>query len=485
MQTRLPNELLATERGRRADAILRSCVHCGMCNAVCPTYQLLGDELDGPRGRIYLIKGMLEGAAETVSARAPELATARTHLDRCLTCRGCETACPSGVQYGELLEIGRELMEERKVARAPLDWVLRRFFGRLAPRPHRFVFWMRLGVLLRWMLPTALAKLIPNSGTQRIGPVLASALAKVWSKRKESPEDTEHAPSRDGHAAGAEVGGRETGEIAPAAPRALLLRGCVQRVATPSVNAAAARLLAANGMVPLWAEEEQCCGGLNLHLGQTTRAKQLMRQTIDALRPRLDEVDAIVSTASGCGVTVKDYGRLLADDPDYAVAAGEIAAKTRDIAEVAASFTNLAPPNDGAAADVARSSAFFARRSPGKTTRQKRRNRCVAWHAPCTLRHGQGVSGVVEQLLRRAGFDLLDVRDAHLCCGSAGIYSLLQRRMAGQLRDDKLANLMAGGPDIIVTANVGCQTHLAAAAPVPVVHWAELLAPPGTAAESG
>ena len=423
MQTRLPDSLLATDRGRRADEILRSCVHCGMCNAVCPTYQLLGDELDGPRGRIYLIKELLEevdsGAAKE-GERIPSSAaarTAQTHLDRCLTCRGCEVACPSGVQYGELLEIGRDAVEAR-VKRVPWDAVARRWLGRVAPRPEVFVRWVRFGNWFRWLLPGPLGKLLPPRPQDPAGDPASAALPQPRSDR-----------------------------------RALVLRGCVQRVATPATTIATERLLQANGMAAVWAEQEGCCGGLNLHLGQTETALDAIRRNIDALRPFLDEVEVIVSTASGCGVTIKDYGRLLAGDAEYAAAAARVAGMTRDLAEVAAPFTALGSPN-------------------GDDRRK------VAWHAPCTLHHGQRLTGNVESLLSRAGFELVQVADAHICCGSAGTYSLLQSRLAGELRDEKLANLMAGAPDIIVTANVGCQTHLASVAPVPVVHWAELLAPP-------
>ncbi len=411
MQTHLPDDLLATAKGQRANAILRSCVHCGMCNAVCPTYRLLGDELDGPRGRIYLIKGLLEEA----KADAASIRTVRTHLDRCLTCRGCEVACPSGVQYGELLEIGREAMESR-TRRPPWDAAARQWLGRTAPKPESFARWVEFGQWFRWLLPGALEKMLPE-GSKRDSGVPAMR-----------PEPSFRS-----------------------ARRVLMLRGCVQRVATPEANAAAERLLNANGIEVLRAEEESCCGGLNLHLGQAAEALNRMRRNIDALRPLLDDVEAIVSTASGCGVTVKDYGRLLSEDAEYAADAARVSGMTRDLAEVAAPFTELAGGKNGV----------------GK----------VAWHAPCTLRHGQQVLGIVEQLLARAGFELVDVADAHLCCGSAGTYSLLQSRLANQLRDDKLANLMAGEPDVIVTANVGCQTHLAAAAGVPVLHWAELLAP--------
>ena len=419
MQTRLPDDLLSTAKGRRADEILRSCVHCGMCNAVCPTYQLLGDELDGPRGRIYLIKGLLEGG----EAESAGVHTVRTHLDRCLTCRGCEVACPSGVQYGELLEIGREVVEERG-RRMPWDAAARHWLGRVVPQPQTFARWMGLGRWFRWLLPGPLGKMLPR---------------------------------------GKDAGGVPVRSPAPqseAVRRVLILRGCVQRVATPAANAAAERLLHANSIEAVAVDEEGCCGGLNLHLGQTGAALEAMRKNIDVMRPLLDDVEVIVSTASGCGVTVKDYGRLLADDGEYAADAARIAGMTRDLAEVAAPFTTLAAPG-----------AFRALAPPDGIETKK-----VAWHAPCTLQHGQRVTGIVEGLLTRAGFELVEVADAHLCCGSAGTYSLLQSRLAGELRDNKLSNLMAGGPDIIATANVGCQTHLAAAAGVPVVHWAELLA---------
>ena len=436
MQTRLPDRLLKTAQGRRAEEILRSCVHCGMCNAVCPTYQLLGDELDGPRGRIYLIKGLLEEEAPSGAS----IRTARTHLDRCLTCRGCEVACPSGVQYGELLEVGREVVEER-TWRLPWDAAARRWLGWVVPNPAIFARWVDLGRWFRWLLPARLAEMLP-------------APPEALSDESRPVPDSKPGFKR----------------------RALILRGCVQRTATPAANAAAERLLNANGIEVVHAAEEGCCGGLNLHLGQTEAALQAMRRNLDAMRPLLGEVEAILSTASGCGVTVKDYGRLLAGDAEYAEDAARVAALTRDLAEVAAPFKELGPRNGDSPSRDTPSRDALKRDAPHRDVPKRDAPKKVAWHAPCTLRHGQRVTGIVENLLTRAGFELVEVADAHLCCGSAGTYSLLQSRLAGELRANKLNNLLASGPDIIATANVGCQTHLAAKAPVPVVHWAELLA---------
>ena len=409
MQTHFSKAYLATSEGARANAILRSCVHCGMCNATCPTYQLLGDELDGPRGRIYLMKGLLE-EADGDSDEA--LGVVQTHLDRCLTCRACETTCPSGVAYGELLEIGRSAVE-RRVRRGLMDRLVRLWIARVVPSVRWFPYWAALGRWFRWALPERLATAVPAR----------SEAAPVSSPSRGSSRE-----------------------------RLLLLQGCVQRQATPATHAAAVRYFTDRGFEVVVAEAEGCCGGLNLHLGQSSRALDAIRRNLDALQPHLDGVRWLVSTASGCGVTVKDYGRLLADDPKYAALAAKIAAMTRDLAEVAAELPVL---KDAAA--------------------PKGAGRKVAWHPPCTLQHGQGIAGMVERLLADAGYELVPVKDAHLCCGSAGTYSILQPELAQRLRQDKLANLTAGEPDIIATANVGCQTHLTSTA-CPVVHWIELLA---------
>ena len=448
METQFSAETLASPSGRRANEILRRCVHCGLCNATCPTYQLLGDELDGPRGRIYLIKSLLEAPDPSRAA------VAQTHLDRCLTCRACETTCPASVAYGELLEIGRDAVQAqarhtpwqwamrrwlaggkaaagRSLSRGPLQQVMRLWLGRVAPSIRWFPRWAALGRALRWALPARLRANLPKGLS-----VPSSSPNRLRRMRPASVPDAMPAAK-------------------PSSRRALLLQGCVQREATPEVSAAIVRFFNSQGVETLFAEGEGCCGALNLHLGQTRRAHEAMRRNLDALAPLLDRVEWVVSSASGCGVTVKDYGRLLADDPDYAAKASRLAGMTKDLAEVAAELLG-----NGA--------------SPSASIQDQPQK--VAWHPPCTLQHGQGLNGLVEGLLTAAGYELVTVRDAHLCCGSAGTYSLLQPELAERLRRNKLANLTAAQPDLIATANVGCQMHLAAAADRPVLHWIQLLA---------
>ena len=392
MHTRIDPAILATERGQRAEEILRACVHCGFCNATCPTYQVRGDELDGPRGRIYLVKGMLENGKAN--------ATVREHLDRCLTCRACETTCPSGVRYGELAEIGREMLEEQ--APKP-SWTLR-FLLNVVPRPRLLGALVALGRPLRALLPSRHRRLLQPP------PKLADLPA--------SPDEG-------------------AGDV-------LLLRGCVQRVVTPEVHAHLARLLSARGMKPYTEDDEHCCGGLALHLGHAARAKAAMRRNVQASRQ--GNPQTVVSSASGCGVTLKDYGRLLGTDE-----ARTFAAKVRDAAEVLAPFE------------------FRKRPIAGRALRR------IAWHPPCTLQHGQRVNGIVERILAATGYELLPVADSHLCCGSAGSYSLLQPQLADELKRRKAQALGQHAPEAIVTANIGCQTHLADAMDVPVLHWLELL----------
>ncbi len=399
MQTALADFIRDTPEGREADAILRKCVHCGFCTATCPTYLLLGDENDGPRGRIYLIKQALEGHAITDKTRV--------HLDRCLTCRACETTCPSGVQYGRLLDIGRKLVEE-KTARPAGDSVRRSVLAAVVPHRRVFAFLLLLARLGRRFLPANIADKVPAS----------VPAAGHWP-----------APRH--------------------ARRMLALAGCVQPSLSPDINAAAARVLDRVGISLVEAGGAGCCGALRFHIGRQERGLADMRALIDRWWPMVErgEVEAVVMTASGCGAVVKEYGHLLRDDPRYAARAAKISAMTRDISEVlTAEIEHLAP--------------LFK----GKGGR-------VAFHPPCTLQHGLRLRGVTENILARAGFELTAVPDAHLCCGSAGTYSLLEPALSTQLRTNKLVALASGDPEAVLTANIGCQAHLAAAAEVPVTHW--------------
>ena len=388
--------MLATTAGARANEILRSCVHCGFCNATCPTYLLTGDELDGPRGRIYLISQLLEtGANEERATR---------HLDRCLTCRACETTCPSGVAYGELAEIARDHLGH---TRPGMQGVLRRLLAWMVPVPERLRTMARLGRLFRWFVPKRLSKNLP----QKVGHGLST-----------TPQHSR---------------------------RVLLLNGCAQQVNTATTNEHLAQLLDGHQIGAVTLDEEVCCGSMDLHLGDTDSGLSYMRRNVDAFYPILGDVEAIISSASGCGVTCKDYGRLLAHDPRYAHRAAAVAAKIVDVSEyLLAEDLKLKATHPG----------------------QK-----VAWHSPCTLQHGQQLNGGVEQLLSAAGYTLTSVSDGHLCCGSAGPYSILQPRLSDQLKANKLESLLSDSPQIIATANVGCQTHLASDSPVTVVHWIELL----------
>lgn len=400
MQTNLTAEFLATPEGREADAILRACVHCGFCTATCPTYQLLGDELDGPRGRIYQIKLMLEGV--------PPTRTAQLHLDRCLTCRACETTCPSGVRYARLADIGRAELE-RRVPRPAGERLARRLLRLVVPYPGRLRPLIALGRLARPLLPPALRRKVP--------------------------------PKRP---AGAWL-------AAPRDRRMLVLEGCVQSVATPATNAAAARVLARLGITLVRAGGAGCCGAVSTHLAAPEEGLDFMRRNIDAWWPHIEAgAETIVVSASGCGTTVKEYGEALRHDPAYAARAERVAGLARDIAEVVAQE------------DLGRLNA-------------RAQGRKVAFHSPCSLQHGQQVRGVVESILRGAGFELAPVPDAHLCCGSAGTYSLLQPELSRELLANKIEALHSGGPDVIATANIGCQLHIESAAAVPVRHWIELL----------
>jgi len=400
MQTQIQDSLLATPEGREAESILRACVHCGFCTATCPTYQLLGDELDGPRGRIYLMKQMLEG--EEITGKT------RLHLDRCLTCRSCETTCPSGVRYGRLLDIGRGMVENQ-LKRNAWQRISRFGISTIIPYPKRLKWMLRLANPFRGVLPGNLGSKIPPLGK----------LARF-------------APGNHQR-------------------RMLVLDGCVQSVSTPQTNVALVKILNQLGIRLDSVANAGCCGGVDYHLGQHTKGEEFMRHNIDAWWPYVEDgVEAILVTASGCGVTVKEYGELLAHDELYAEKAKKISELARDPGEVLAAekLELLGKPGQG-----------------------KR----IAFHAPCTLQHGQSLSGVVEAILTRLGFTLTEVPDAHLCCGSAGTYSVLQPKISSQLLVNKLDALGSGGPQLIATANVGCQLHLGGQATVPVVHWLELL----------
>jgi len=402
MQTSLPQALLATPSGMQADKILRNCVHCGFCNATCPTYQLTGDELDGPRGRIYLIKQVLEGSSPTSKTQL--------HLDRCLTCRACETTCPSGVDYHVLLDTGRELVE-KSVPRPLPTRLIRRALRLILPWPGRFTPLLRTGQLLRPLLPATLKQKIPARS-----------------------KDTGARPTR-----------QHTRSV-------LLLTGCVQDALSPQINAATIRVLDALRIQTITRADSGCCGAVSHHLGATDEARGFMRRNIDAWWPDIEQgVEAIVITASGCAPMVKDYGQLLAADSNYADKARRVSTLAKDISEVIAD-------------------------EPVTTViKQVPDEQKIAFHSPCTLQHAQRINGYVEQILEQAGYTLTTVADSHLCCGSAGTYSILQPELSNQLRDNKLATLQAGQPDMITTANIGCLTHMANHAGVPVRHWIECL----------
>jgi len=407
MQTELAAFIRNTPEGREADAILRSCVHCGFCAATCPTYQLLGDELDGPRGRIYLIKQVLEGKPVTDKTRL--------HLDRCLTCRSCETTCPSGVKYSRLLDIGRRVVDERLPRRLG-DRLTRLALKEALPRRWIFGPAVKIGHMLRPLLPSALADKLPPE---------AAGEERPW-------------PTTTGH-------GR----------RMLALAGCVQPSLAPNINAATARVLDRLGITLFEADGAGCCGALRFHLNDQEAARNDMRRNIDAWWPHVAAgVEAIVVTASGCGVQVKDYGHALQDDPAYAAKAARVSELCRDPSEVLA--------------------AEHGRLQPVLAELRSERGR-LAFHAPCTLQHGLKIRGVIEGLLSEVGYVLTPVADSHLCCGSAGTYSVLQPELSGRLRDNKLAALNAGSPTAIATANIGCLTHLQAGSVLPVRHWIELI----------
>ena len=410
MQTQLAPEYRARADGQQAEAILRKCVHCGFCTATCPTYQLLGDELDGPRGRIYLIKQVLEGAQPTRKTQM--------HLDRCLTCRNCETTCPSGVQYGHLVDIGRKIVDEkvpRPLGEKALRWALKEGL----PSPL-FAPAMKAGQAVRGLLPAALKAKVP-----------ASQPAGAWPTRTH-------------------------------ARKVLMLAGCVQPAMLPGINTATARVLDAVGIETVIAAKAGCCGAVKFHLNDQEGGRAEMRANIDAWWPLVEAggVEAIVMNASGCGVTVKEYGHILQGDAQYAAKAARISALTRDLSEL---LPHMLPE--------------LASKLQGRVQQP---DTLYAYHPPCTLQHGQQLRGGVEAHLNQLGFRLRTARsEAHLCCGSAGTYSVLNPGLASQLRDRKLGALAEAfgeqPPDMILSANIGCITHLQSGTGTPVRHWVEVL----------
>jgi glycolate oxidase iron-sulfur subunit len=408
MQTELAEFIRDTPDGREAESILRKCVHCGFCTATCPTYQLLGDELDGPRGRIYLIKQLLETGEAS--------AKTQLHLDRCLTCRSCETTCPSGVQYARLLDIGRHVVE-RRVGRTAPEALKRAALRRGLTSGGLFSTALGVGRMVKGLLPGVLADKVPAARP-------AGARPRFDARRHPR--------------------------------RLLLLDGCVQPALAPSIDAAMARVLDRIGIGLVVAPRSGCCGAVSQHLDAPDEALDYVRRNVDAWWPEIERgAEAVVVTASGCGAMVKEYGHLLRNDPAYAEKAARVAALARDTAEVIA----------------AEWEAIAARLVRNPTTRVAR----VAFHSPCTLQHGMRIRGVVEKLLGQAGCELTPVPDAHLCCGSAGTYSILQPELSERLKAAKLEALESGSPDEIATANIGCLTHLQTGTRRPVRHWIELL----------
>lgn len=399
MQTQIPKDLLATEKGQTADKILRSCVHCGFCLSACPTYGLLGDELDSPRGRIYLIKSVLEGNEVTTDTLK--------HLDRCLTCRSCETTCPSGVEYGHLLDIGREMAEEKGN---------RGLFQKMA----RYTIRKSLTTAWYFNLVIKAMPFLRHSKAVQYS-IEELALQQTLKDQKDAIKSS-----------------------------VLLVSGCVQPALAPNINQSSIKVLNRLGLNVIETPQSQCCGAVDHHLSGHEDALKKVKTNIDAWIDYLDKgAKAIISNASGCGVMIKDYPHLLKEDAEYLEKAQRIAKQTFDIAE------------------------FLSKQDLSLFTNYK--NKKVTFHSPCTLQHGQKLPGLVEDLLRRLGYRITHVNDSHLCCGSAGTYSIFQPTLSKQLRDNKLKNLQESNPPIIVTANIGCLMHLQKGTKTPVKHWIELL----------
>jgi glycolate oxidase iron-sulfur subunit len=416
MKTNLARFIRDTPEGKEANSILRACVHCGFCTATCPTYQLLGDELDSPRGRIYLMKEMLEGNVVT--------AKTQKHLDRCLTCRACETTCPSGVEYGRLVDIGRNIVEQH-VARSPLEHAKRALLRTVLPRRALFDPLLRVGQALRAFAPAALKKKIPPRPSARLDWPAATHARKM-----------------------------------------VVLDGCVQPSLAPGINPAAARVLDRLGISLLKAPAAGCCGAVTFHLNRQDDARDYMRRNIDAWWTHVESgAEAIVITASGCGTLVKEYGHHLAQDPEYAEKAARISALSKDISEIVHAERDKLEQLLGSTLSPLPSPL------PSASAAKPR----VAFHSPCSLQHGLKIRGMVEAILVSAGFELTMVPEAHLCCGSAGTYSILEPELSQRLLRNKVAALESGEPALIATANIGCLTHIQSGTDLSVKHWINIL----------
>ena len=417
MKTNLAEFIKSTPEGQEADSILRTCVHCGFCTATCPTYQLLGDELDSPRGRIYLMKEVLEGNAVTVKTQL--------HLDRCLTCRSCETTCPSGVQYGRLVDIGRNIVDQH-VGRPFLQSVIRTALRIVLPRPALFGPLLRIGQFMRPLLPGALKKKIPRAGAGNT----------AWP----TPRHTR---------------------------KMLVLDGCVQPSLAPDINPATARVLDRLGISLIKAEAAGCCGAVTFHLNRQNNALDYMRRNIDAWWPHIEAgVEAVVITASGCGTMVKEYGHLLARDPQYAEKAARVSELSKDISEI------LFAEKEKLEGLFSGISPVTRHQSPVTASAAKPR---VAFHSPCSLQHGLQLRGMIEALLTSAGCELTMVPDSHLCCGSAGTYSILQPVLSQRLLKNKVSALESDNPALLATANIGCLSHIQSGTSLQVRHWVNIL----------
>jgi glycolate oxidase iron-sulfur subunit len=419
MQTNFTPEQLSNPRIAEADAILRRCVHCGLCTATCPTYVLLGDERDSPRGRIYLIKDMLEDNAPA----SPEV---QLHLDRCLSCLSCMSTCPSGVDYMHLIDLARSYVEQ--TASRPLnERLVRSLLAQVLPYPERFRLAVRLAPLGRpWL------KLLRRLGLKQLAAMIELA-----------PQVLPPSPKYEGPGTAATEDERRA--------RVIMLAGCAQQVLRPGINDSTIRLLARRGVDVTVSAGSGCCGALTYHLGDEASAIEFAKRNVDAWSKELAKgpIDAIISNASGCGTTVKDYGHLLKREPEYAARAARISALARDVSEFLGEY-ELGPPKRWSSLRV-------------------------AYHPACSLQHGQGVKEQPRELLRKAGYSVVDIPESHICCGSAGTYNIMQPEIAGELRDRKTKNIKRVKPDLVAAGNIGCITQIAGQLDVPMVHTVELL----------